>query len=323
MNQQKGMRVSEMISELNERLSNLRGEMRGRERLKAQLKAAEEKLKEEMARREGLAAELAKEELDVERLEGLSLAGLFYTVLGEKHIQLKKEREEFLRAKLKHDQCVHAVAALEKEVDELRGRLDLLSDLNGQYQEVLAEKEQLLLGAADATTERMVALSEQLADLASAEKEVQEALASGQELLHGLDGVVDSLKSAKDWGTWDLIGGGIVATAVKHSRIDEARAQMHEVQALLGRFQRELADVTVEQVPAADITEFEHFADYFLDGLIMDWIVQSKIERSLGQVMEVRGRVGQIVAALKAERQELQGQAEAIGRERQELIEGA
>ena len=215
------------------------------------------------------------------------------------------------------------MAALEKEVADLKGQLDLLSDLNGRYQEVLAEKERLLLTAADATTEKMVSLSEQLADVTAQEKEVGEALASGQELVRGLDGVVESLKSAKGWGTWDMLGGGIVATAVKHSRIDEARARMHDAQALLGRFQRELADVTVEQVPAADITEFEHFADYFLDGLIMDWIVQSKIERSLGQVEEVRGRVGQIVAALKGEQRELNQQTEAIGRERRELVEGA
>jgi hypothetical protein len=312
-----------MILELNERLSELRGEIRGRERLKAQLKAAQEKLKEEMARRDSLTAELEKEELDVTRLEGLSLAGLFYSILGEKHIQLKKEREEFLRAKLKHDQCVHAVAALEKEVAALKGQLDPLGDLNGRYQEVLAEKERLLLSTADATTEKMVTLSERLADLGSAEKEVGEAIASGQELLKGLEGVVDSLKSARDWGTWDLIGGGILATAVKHSRIDDAQAGMHEVQALLSRFQRELGDVTAETVPAADITEFEHFADYFLDGLIMDWIVQSKIQRSLSQVEDVRGRVGEIVAALKAQQRELKGQGEAIGRERQELIEGA
>jgi hypothetical protein len=312
-----------MILELNERLSNLRGEIRGRERLTAQLKAAEEKLKQELARRDSLAAELEKEQLDVERLEGLSLAGLFYTVLGEKHIQLKKEREEFLRAKLKHDQCVHAMAALQKEVADLKGQLDLLSDLNGRYQEVLAEKEQLLLSAADATAGQMLTLSEQLADVRGAVKEVQEAVASGQELLDGLDGVVESLKSAKGWGTWDMLGGGIVATAVKHSRIDEARAQMHEVQALLGRFQRELADVTLDQVPAADITAFDTFADYFLDGLIMDWIVQSKIERSLAQVENVRDRVAGIVATLKAQRRELKGQAEAVAQERKGLIEGA
>ncbi len=312
-----------MILELNERLSALRGQIRGRERLTAQLKAAEEKLKGERARRDSLAAELEKEQLDLKRLEGMSLAGLFYSILGEKEIQLKKEREEFLGAKLKHDQCVHAVAALQKEVADLKGQLDLLGDLNGRYQEVLAEKEQSLLSAADATTEKMMTLSERLADLGSAEKEVGEALASGQELLDGLDRVVESLKSAKGWGTWDMLGGGIVATAVKHSKIDEARAGMHEVQALLGRFQRELADVTVEAVPAADITAFDTFADYFLDGLIMDWIVQSKIERSLSQVENVRGRVGAIVATLKAQRQELTEQAEAIGRERRELIEGA
>lgn len=312
-----------MILELNERLTGIRDTMRQRERLEAQLNAAHEKLRAERMRRDALTAVLAKEQSDVERLEGMSLAGVFYSVLGEKEMQLKKEREEFLRAKLQQDQCLHAVAALEAEVGALRARLEALGDVKGQYQELLAEKEQLLLSASDATTAKIVSLTDRLNDLRATQKEVEEAIGAGTELQGGLDGVVEKLQSAKGWGTWDMIGGGILATAIKHSRIDEARTLMHDVQTLLGRFQRELADVAVESVPAADITEFDRFADYFLDGLIWDWIVQSKIQRSLEHVLAVRDRVAEIVSGLQAQLSELMGKAEAVAQERQQAVEGA
>jgi hypothetical protein len=65
----------------------------------------------------------------------------------------------------------------------------------------------------------------------------------------------------ENWGTWDVIGGGLISTAVKHSRIDRARASAHQVQQLLRRFQRELGDVGATSDITIDIGSFATFAD--------------------------------------------------------------
>lgn len=140
----------------------------------------------------------------------------------------------------------------------------------------------------------MLRLSEQLADAQSDLKELDEAINVGNETLDSLEKVLSSLKSASNWGTWDLLGGRMIATAIKHSRIDEARMSVHRVQQLLRRFQEELAEVEREPDIAIEIGSFATFADYFFDGLIADWVVQSRIESSLENVVRMEDRVRKI-----------------------------
>jgi hypothetical protein len=48
-----------------------------------------------------------------------------------------------------------------------------------------------------------------------------------------------------------------------------------------------------------EISSFEKFADYLFDGLIFDWIVQSKINRSLDAAREMRDRMAALVGDLR------------------------
>ncbi|MCK7500717.1 MAG: hypothetical protein MZW92_68775 [Comamonadaceae bacterium] len=45
-----------------------------------------------------------------------------------------------------------------------------------------------------------------------------------------------------------------------------------------------------------EISSFEKFADYLFDGLIFDWIVRSKINRSLDAAREMHARMSALVA---------------------------
>ena len=205
----------------------------------------------------------------------------------------------------------------------LKGRQDALGDLDEEYESVLKEKERLLAEIDSGIAGQMIRLSEGLAEARAEGKEIGEAIQAGRDLLAGLEGVLKSLKSAKGWGTFDMLGGGLVATAVKHSKIKEAREQMHQMQALLGRFQRELADVLPFGPLAGDIDSFDTTADFLLDGLIFDWIVQSKITRALEGVLGLEARARQIVADLQAELAEADERAQYLESERRTVIEQA
>lgn len=148
-------------------------------------------------------------------------------VLGSKEQQLETERQEYLAAKLRYDKCAYAVSAMEREIADLQHQLAQLGNLASQYQSILDRKEKLILEANDENTKRLLRLSEQLADAQSDLKELDEAINAGNETLDSLEKVISSLKSASNWGTWDLLGGGMIATAIKHSRIDEARMSVH------------------------------------------------------------------------------------------------
>ena len=114
-----------------------------------------------------------------------------------------------------------------------------------------------------------------------------------------LNSVEKSLNSAEGWGTWDMIGGGgLITNMIKHDHIDDARNAASEVQTKLNRFATELTDVNVSSSITIDVDGFVKFADFFFDGLISDWIVQSRIHDSQESVNNVRRDVSNVLDKL-------------------------
>ena len=107
-------------------------------------------------------------------------------MIGERDVQLKKERECYLSAKLKLDQCEHAAGALKVELAELKGRQDALGDLDGEVESALEEKERLLAELDSGIAGQMIRLSEGLAEARAEGKEVvrRDAVGAGHEEGH-------------------------------------------------------------------------------------------------------------------------------------------
>lgn len=119
---------------------------------------------------------------------------------------------------------------------------------------------------------------------ANREREVREAISAGQEALSLLQQAREHLNSAGNWGLLDLFGGGTISTFMKHSKMNKAEGLIQDARYALQRFQRELMDV--ENVAELHIRtgDFLSFADYFFDGIIADWLVQSRINDAKRQV---------------------------------------
>ncbi len=130
-------------------------------------------------------------------------------------------------------------------------------------------------------------------------KEIDEAIAAGREVLEELERAIESLESARKWGIWDMLGGGFFSTFIKHSRINKGRESIDNVHRLMRRFKKELADVQGLGALKIDIDDFATFADYFLDGFIVDWIVQTKINDALAQARQARAKVFRVVSELE------------------------
>jgi len=312
-----------LLKDLNSRLIDILEKLRERDRLQNRLAEVERLLSQEVTRLDGLDVQFAREKRDVQRLEGLSLGSIFYTVLGDKEQRLDRERQEFLAAKLQRDQCQYAISSLELDLADLKDKLSALGNLDSAYQALLERKEKILLSSENGLSHQLLDITGLQANLQADRKELQEAVGAGQTVLTILDGVINSLNSAEGWGNWDMLGGGILADLAKHSKIDDARDQAHQAQELLRRFQRELADIQSAESFLIDISSFDTFVDFFLDSLIVDWIVQSKIHNSLERTTQVRQRVKAILQGLGTRLAENRGQLDNLIEQRKLLVENS
>lgn len=130
-------------------------------------------------------------------------------------------------------------------------------------------------------------------------QEMKEAMDAGERALSSLRMAEDKLKSAGNWGLFDMFGGGLFSTIMKRSRMSEAQSCMESAKADLRRFQKELKDVDIPLDLRMEVGSFLSFADFFFDGFVADYLVQTKISDAREQVSDAIFRVEQIMKDLK------------------------
>ncbi|MGN1266491.1 MAG: hypothetical protein ACI4UH_01005, partial [Dorea sp.] len=114
--------------------------------------------------------------------------------------------------------------------------------------------------------------------------EINEAIEAGQRALMSLRSAKNKLDSAGGWGLVDIFGGGFLTNMLKHSKINEASNCLEQAKRDLLKFQRELKDINLPLDIKMEIGGFLSFADFFLDGIVADYLVQSKISNAKEQV---------------------------------------
>lgn len=84
----------------------------------------------------------------------------------------------------------------------------------------------------------------------------------------------DPLNSAKNWGIYDIVGGGFFSSIIKHDRIAETERSFKKIDSLISRFNKELGDIFCEgiKISATTIT-----IDMFLDNIFTDLSVKIRL----------------------------------------------
>jgi hypothetical protein len=129
-------------------------------------------------------------------------------------------------------------------------------------------------------------------------REINEARVVAHEVLRLLEEVERQLKGARNWGIYDMLGGGFFSSLIKHGKIDKADVLLRQVRAKLVQLQKELGDVRLGIDPRMNFTGFDRFMDIAFDNIISDWMVQSKIQNSRRDVAFVTAEVQRVISTL-------------------------
>lgn len=263
---------------------------------------------------------LKKEYEDVLRLEGNNLSAIFYSFLGKKEDKLDREKQEYLAARLKYNSNKETIARLEEEIQKKEKELAQLGNPETEYADLIKSKSEQQKNLNDTD---YLAISQKMDTVYAKYIEVDEAIVAGKKASETLEAAIGSLSKAQGWGTFDLLGGGLIATAVKHSHIDDAKSQIQNVQFQLNRFSKELNDVRMNGNGnlSPDLSGFDTLIDYFFDNLITDWIVQSRINASYDRCVQTRVDVVKIVNHLIGKRSEYVSEYNALKEEQAVYLE--
>lgn len=106
------------------------------------------------------------------------------------------------------------------------------------------------------------------------------ALVVCEDLERNLDGALQALKKASNWGIVDLIGGGFITSLIKRENMKKAQGYIYNVRDLL----RDLADEMQTDAPIMELDvdpdDLLGFTDIVFDNIFSDAMVQTKIEKT-------------------------------------------
>ncbi|UTR14830.1 hypothetical protein MM221_20165 [Salipaludibacillus sp. LMS25] len=311
------------MKSLNEEIMEIKEELRKKEkwshhveRLKDQIHIKEQKVSQ-------LAQSLADEKEDVEKLHRFSVDNIFSTLVGNKQEKLQKREQEVITAKLNYQDAKQKLQELKKEYSDYSNRLKGVINAGKDYEDLLDRKEILIQDEMSIWSEELFRITEKEADLSNVLVEYEEAIAAGEKALITLKEAAVSFDKAKNWSKVDMIGGGFITTAIKHNHVDDAKDRIHDAEVQLRHFEEELLDIQNQLNIELSIGDMLTFADYFFDGLIVDWLVHDKISQAADQIDKTISLVAKTLTSLREDSKRYAKKLQELSVKRIEIIEHA
>lgn len=292
-----------------------------RDRLARKLKTLDQQIDEHEIVRKQLLNVFTKEQRDVYDLDSFSLVNTWYKLRGTFTEQKTIELEEAARAELKLREHEAMIDELGLERRDLYETLASYDGIDAKWEAFIKEKETHLKQQPE-LREALYRLTNQHVETNEILIEYKEAIRAGHSARTAISQTLKHLDSAKGWSTYDtFFGGGLIATAMKHDAIDASERKMHELQAALERFSRELSDVKgVVHGLQIERGSLVQFADYFLDDIFSEWTIHGRINDSLDKVKGLDHEIAKLIEKMTREVERLERQLEETEAKRKQLI---
>lgn len=280
------------LNDYQQQLQQCKMQILALEKLKKQKQLLEKQIQHVEVDIEKYEEDLKSARKKLNKLEGFSFVNVFRTWTGKQR-ELLEERMDVIATKelkLIETQLMH-----EDLKDDLVDTIYKINAINEPYLidqiKQLENKIQLYYMANDpAIAAKLNENVEQQYLVQQLLTEIHEAITAGKEAKHKLEEAAQALHKAKDYSTWDtFLGGGLIATALKHDELDKSNSYLHSAQIALQRFQNELLDIQEMKHGTLEIDTdgFVKFADYFFDDIFSEWSIHSKILTAMDQITRV------------------------------------
>lgn len=132
-----------------------------------------------------------------------------------------------------------------------------------------------------------------------ADVQISEAINLTNQILGYVEQAERSLSSARNWGFFDVLGGGFIVDMIKHHKLGKAREAMESVNYLMQHLQQLLGSLQLPADYRMQIGEFATLADFFFDGVFADIYMQSKIMQSLDEVRRLKNKLYELKSRLE------------------------
>lgn len=263
------------------------------------------------------------ETLDVEQMKKDSLSTTLLKFFRAYEGRLNKETEEMIRAKLEYDKAAARLEELNREREELSGRISSIAEDKQVYEaELNKRREAILKNTSDEVSVKYRQLEEEEAFTVKQLVETDEAISAANRVKNTANRAIQHLDSAESWATYDVWAkGGIFSHMAKYDHIDNAQSEFNTLVSQMKDLQKELSDVNLYDAPGVSgIDSTTRAIDFWFDNIFTDLNVRDKIRGDMEELRRFLRKIEDIRAKLEKNKGELSRKLKDIERNKNSLV---
>lgn len=231
---------------------------------------------------------------------------------------MDKEYREMKIAQYKYERLLETIKSQQEQLRHITELLTHYEDVENQYTEMLETKR---IWASQNGFDVIADFEHSLLMQNRKLKELDEALSACKKLIMSLSSAKDDLASAKNWGIFDILGGGLIPSLVKHDHIKRASQYIKDSSEKAAILSRELGDLSmffsIEQI---EIDSLSKTFDTFFDNIFSDMSIQEQINTAYENICHNYETARILFEKLETYRKEILEELSKITKERNELI---
>lgn len=273
---------------LNAELLKISQQLENRRQINQKLQDTKRIWSVEQKKLENAKQKMNDEFQDVKDLENITLKSIWYDLLNKKFTELEREQAEYYKAKMQFESQQNKFNCLTFEIKSYEAQLIDFQTIKVQYEGLVQEKIKFLQEKKYYLITDIFEKQDILVKIGVYINEIQEALLATENTLKIIPEVIEDLKTAKSYATWDMVGGGAGATFLKRQKMKKAKLGIIEINYVLDKLKREMKDLKADLLPTEIRfnTSWE-FADYFFDNLFVDMQIRTRIVEAYNAILSL------------------------------------
>ena len=126
------------------------------------------------------------------------------------------------------------------------------------------------------------------------QKELRDVKLQADHVLRLIDEALDKIKSASNWGIYDVIAGGMVSSMIKRERMKESNRLMEEIGLALNKLKNEYGDIAWQLPERLSLDLTSELLDVWFDNIFTDLSVQSNLSKQKDQLVKLSEQVKEL-----------------------------
>lgn len=255
---------------------------------------------ETAAQARALDAECQHLEEEIQELEEYGLKSLVYRLLFRRKRTLRRMHAEKLQLGEAFEEARRQQKRDEEKVRFYENELFRLEGLKRRLKQLESEKIADYKSKAVEEDVDFFHLEKEVADQKEKIAQLKKVLQSGRAAYELAGEIVSNLESAEQIGRQDMYSSSFLVTYDKHQYLKAAQRRLDDLRTRIQSFKGELADVSLPEEFEIKMGGFWKFADYFLDGLYVDYQAMRKIRKAAIPVMQFRRKMEGVLEGMEA-----------------------